>query len=688
MDKETILIVEDEKIIALDILRRLERFGYEVVGTAVDAEQALAIAEEQRPDLVLMDVVLSGTDKDGIHVAADLRRRLGLAIVFITAYADTETLARAREAEPFGYVLKPFKDRELFTTIDMALYKSGMERKLKRQERLFSAILHSINDAIVATDNDLRVLFMNRVAEDLLGWNEGEAQGKAVSQIAGISDPETGRGLFASPLAGIAEAPLFFRDAALVNRYGNEIAVDGSLSRIREAGSSIEGFILAVRDVTEIRDLARKVDYQASHDILTGLYNREELSLRLQELLKAIRSDDEEHSLVVLDVDRFRAINDTCGSLAGDELLRQIAECVRDLTSRNDTLARMGGDEFAVVLRNCAARDAVQVAKRVQAALSERRFVWNGVAYPISVSVGVVPLTRGSADIRGALAAGDDAVSMAREEGGNRVSVFQPTDARYERRRDEKEWIGRINRAAEEDRFVLYRQPIVPVRPGEGLAEKQEILVRMRMEDGRIALPGEFIAAAERYNLIGLLDRWVVEHSLREIRALTDLGDPIAECVFSINLSGQSLLEAGLDEEITDLCSAWGVAPSRLCFEVTETAAIQNLSHATRFIRSLKEKGFTFSLDDFGSGFSSFGYLQSLPVDFLKIDGSFVQNIDSNPISLTMVESINSMGHVLGLKTIAEYVVDQKVLERLGRIGVDYAQGFAISKPVPLTASP
>jgi diguanylate cyclase (GGDEF)-like protein/PAS domain S-box-containing protein len=683
-EKESILIVEDEKIIALDLMRRLERFGYEVLGTAIDAAQAYEIVEEQRPDLVLMDIMLSGST-NGVTIAAELRRRFGTAIVFITAFADSDTLAGARAAEPYGYILKPFKERELFTTIDIALYKSAMERRLHRQERLFSAILHSINDGIVATDNDLCVQFMNPVAEDLTGWTEPEAQGKPIAQVAGIKDPLTGRGLFGQLIDSGAEFPVFFSESLISDRAGRDVVVDGSLTRIKEEGNSMEGFLLTMRDITEIKNLTAKVDYQASHDMLTGLSNREEFSLKLQEELsaRAAKKEGEPDSLLVIDIDRFKAINDTCGSLAGDELLRQTASYIRDLTSRKDTAARIGGDEYAVILRGCDVQDAVRVAKRLQDALTEHRFFWNGVVYPITLSIGIVPLDFETDDIHGLLSSGDDACSMAREEGGNRINVFHPDDSRYERRRDEKQWIGRITNAAQEGRFVLYRQPIVPVDPQSRLGDKQEILIRMVSEDGGITLPGEFIPAAERYNLITEIDRWVIENSIRGIRQMADSGDPVGGCLFSINLSGQSLLEDGLADFIVNLSTAWRVPPSQLCFEITETAAIQNLSYATRFISSLKAKGFRFSLDDFGSGFSSFGYLQNLPVDYLKIDGAFVRSMVENQVSYTMVESINSMGHVMGLKTIAEFVVDEPTLERVRRVGVDYAQGYAISRPVP-----
>ncbi len=683
MERESILIVEDEKLVALDLLRKLERFGYEVSGSAIDAPSAMEMAAQQRPGLAIVDAALAGPEGAGIELAATLRRTYGCAIVFVSAYADKRTLERARVAEPLGWVMKPLRERELFSTVDMAFYKNAMESRLRRQERLFSAILHSINDAIVATDNDLNVQFMNPVAEALTGWSEADARGRPAASVAEVVDPGSGRRYLDEP-AVADEAPLFFRQAVLADRSGREIAVDGSLSRIRESGNYVEGFILALRDVTQVRELERRVDYQASHDVLTGLYNREELVLRLQAALAAPRPDGTTDALLLMDVDRFRPINDTCGTIAGDELLRHVADCLRSLISREDLAARVGPDEFALILKGCGARDAERVAQRIQAALAERRFVWDGDAYPVSLSIGVVPLEPGSGGARAALEAADDAVSMAKEGGGARIDVFAMGDSRYQRRHGQKEWIQRINRALEEDGFILYVQPIMPLDPARGLPPMAEILLRMRTEDGGVAAPDQFIPAAERYNLMGGVDRWVLSRAMRALGPLIGRGGSDPLTIYSINISGQSLLDPGLDAFIGAACREAGIDPSRICLEVTETAAIQNLSHASRLMKSLKELGFSFALDDFGSGFSSFGYLQSLPVDHIKIDGSFVRGMETDRVSRTMVESIHSMGKIMGLASIAEYAATPGCLAALRSLGVDYAQGNAVSPPRPL----
>jgi diguanylate cyclase (GGDEF)-like protein/PAS domain S-box-containing protein len=683
MNNENILIVEDEKIIALDLQRRLERFGYSVVGMASDGPEAIALARDRSPDIILMDIMLSG-GMDGIEAAKLIRARFGIPVIFLTAYTDEKTLERAKEVEPFGYIVKPFKERELYTTIDIALYKNSIDKKLRKQERLFSAILHSINDGIIATDTDMAVGFMNKVAESITGWTEAAAKGRHAGAIISIQDQRTQRELLGAAPPKVDAKPYFFKEAVIKNAIGQTLLVDGSITRIHEKENESDGYLVTLRDITEIKRMSETINYQASHDSLTGLSNREEFSFTLNEILASLKTSDARHSLLVIDIDRFKAINDTCGTIAGDELLRQIASHVQANISRRDISARIGGDEFAIILRDCEPEDSVNVAKRLKAAVETQRFTWQTSVFPVTLSIGIVTLSQESEDTHTILAAADDACHLSKEEGGNRVNVFQAKDTKYQKRRGDMEWIAKINKAADENRFLLYQQAIVPLIPSLELQPKAEILLRLVNEDGSIARPGDFIPAAERYNLMPLIDHWVIKNSIAAFRTLTDRGSELASRIISINLSGPSLLDESLVDLILYEVHRNGLEPSSFCFEITETAAIQNYAAATRFIRRLKDEGFTFALDDFGSGFSSFSYLKNLPVDYLKIDGSFVQTIDESLVSFTMVESINSIGHVMGIKTIAEFVKSPEIKAKLVEIGVDYAQGYHIAEPVQL----
>jgi len=682
MNNERILIVEDEKIIAIDLQRRLERFGYNVVGMAGEGAEAVTLALELEPDIILMDIMLAG-GIDGVQAAKTIKASKDIPFIFLTAYTDEKTLERAKEVQPYGYILKPFKERELYTTIDIALYKHEMASKLTRQERLFSAILQSINDGIIAVDMDLNVQFMNQVAEDILGVAEADVQGKSLSRYLNLTEPNSKKDIL-SGIVSVGERSTFFNDVALKNAVGQTLTLDGSITRIHERANATDGYLITLRDITELRRLSETLNYQSSHDSLTGLSNREEFGYKLGEILKNVKMIGGSHSLLVLDVDRFKAINDTCGTMAGDELLRQIASHIQTNIQRNDLSARIGADEFAIILMNCQSEDTINVGNRLQGAVMRQRFQWQSAAFPVTLSIGIVPIDRDTGDIHAVLAAADDSCHISKEEGGNKITVFQAQDSKFRRRRGDMEWIGKINRAVEENRFILYYQPIEPLDPSSGAAPKLEILLRLVNEDGSVAGPTDFIPAAERYNLMPQIDRWVLENSMRSYRILKDQGSPLADRIFSVNLSGPSLLDDALIDTILYDLNKYSLSAGDFCIEITETAAIQNLSYATRFINRLKGEGFTFALDDFGAGFSSFGYLRNLPVDYVKIDGSFVQNIDESLVSHTMVDSINSIGHVMGLKTIAEFVKSEAIKDKLVALGVDYGQGYYFSKPKPL----
>jgi diguanylate cyclase (GGDEF)-like protein/PAS domain S-box-containing protein len=683
MNNERILIVEDEKIIALDLQRRLERFGFSVVGMAASGDEAVDLAKDREPDIILMDIRLEG-EMDGIEASKRIRAQFAIPVIFLTAYTDEKTLDRAKEVEPFGYILKPFKERELYTTIDIALYKNRIDKQLRKQERLFSAMLHSINDGIIATDTEMAVSFMNSVAEEITGWSEASAKGRDLDGVISVLDLRTQKELLESWAPGLDEKPFFFSEALVKNAQGRSVLVDGSITRIHEKENASEGYLMTLRDITEMKRMSETINYQASHDSLTGLSNREEFSFKLNEILAALRTTNDRHALVVIDVDRFKAINDTCGSMAGDELLRQIASHVQSNISRKDISARIGGDEFAIILKDCDPEDSVNVAKRLKDAVEARKFTWQTSAFPVTLSIGIVPLSQDSDSIHAVLASADDACHLSKEEGGNRVSVFHAKDSKFLKRRGEMEWISKINRAAEENRFVLYQQAIAPLKDSLDSRPKAEVLIRLVNEDGSISRPGDFIPAAERYNLMPLIDRWVIKNALASYRTLSERGSPLKSSLISINLSGPSFLDEALVDVIMYEVRRNDLQPSSFCFEITETAAIQNYAAATRFIKRLKDEGFTFALDDFGAGFSSFSYLKNLPVDFLKIDGSLVQTIDESLVSYTMVESINSIGHVMGIKTIAEFVKSQEIKKRLEEMGVDYAQGYHIAEPAPL----
>jgi diguanylate cyclase (GGDEF)-like protein len=424
-----------------------------------------------------------------------------------------------------------------------------------------------------------------------------------------------------------------------------------------------------------------RVSFQATHDPLTGLINRREFERRLGEVLRQARMDDSHHALLYMDLDQFKIVNDTCGHIAGDALLQQLRFSLLDRIRLNDSLARLGGDEFGVLLKHCNLDDALNVAESLRTAIQELHFVWEDKSFTVGVSIGAVGLDKHSGGIGSLLSAADSACYMAKERGRNRVQLYRRTDEDLVRQYGDMLWVTRITEALKHDKFELVCQPIVPISGCGSNQHHYEVLLRMREQNGDITPPGAFIPAAERYDMIALLDRWVIDHTfdyLQQWRQAKKLR-------FSINLSGKSLGDKALLEHIEDRLRSGDMDGHEICFEITESSAIISLSSAHGFMESLKALGCYFSLDDFGRGMSSFSYLKTLPVDYLKIDGAFIRDIVVDPVDRAMVNAINEIAHTMQLQTIAEFVESQQVLDELKLLNIDYAQGFYICKPFPIS---
>ena len=431
------------------------------------------------------------------------------------------------------------------------------------------------------------------------------------------------------------------------------------------------------------------IHHLAFHDHLTGLVNRHEFDRRLQESLRSAREGELEHVLLYLDLDQFKVINDTCGHQAGDQLLSQLAVVLREKVRSNDTLARLGGDEFGLLLESCPLDHAQLIAEGIREAIANFRFVWEDKTFSIGVSIGMTPITKDAHSVDEVLSAADVACYTAKDLGRNRVHVYLDDDSELLRRHNEMRWVSRIKQALEDERLLLYRQTMRALDADASLQAHSEFLLRMRGDDGEIILPGAFIPAAERYGIMTLLDRWVVKAVVEHLAGLCrEVGDTKKMGTFFVNLSGASLNDSDFFSYIGELLALNQLPPELLCFEITETAAISNLHLAVDFIRGIRSLGCRFALDDFGSGLSSFSYLKAMPVDYLKIDGGFVRDITNDPMNYAIVQAVNEIGHVAGLRTIAEFVEDESVLSTLQDIGVDLAQGYGISRPVAVASVP
>ena len=558
------------------------------------------------------------------------------------------------------------------------------EDALFREKESAQITLQSIGDGVITTDAKCNVEYVNPVAEELTGWKVDDASGRPIDEIFRGFHEETCEPL-ENPL-GVSirrdRAIKSVRPTLLIRRDGNELYIESTASPIRDGKASVTGGVLVFHDVSESRDLNRRLSYHASHDILTGLVNRAEFENRVERALKSARARETSYALLYLDLDQFKIVNDSCGHSAGDALLGQLGTLLKSKIRWRDTLARLGGDEFGVLLESCSLDEAMNSAETLRMAIGEYKFVWEERNFRLGVSIGVVPITADNEDVAALLTAADSACSAAKEAGRNRIHSFQENDIDLMRRRREMQWAARINNALDENRFELFRQTILPLQTEEEGAH-YEILLRMRDENGGIISPGLFIEAAERYGITPRIDRWVIRSVLRWLVSEADERERLSLC--SINLSGQSLGDEKFLPFVVDQFQMSGIDATKICFEITETAAIASYSQANRFINALKELGCMFALDDFGTGLSSFGYLKHFPVDFLKIDGSFVKEILRDPIDREMVRSINEIGHLTGKRTIAEFAENEEIIAMLKGMGIDYAQGYGVSEPKRVT---
>ncbi len=464
-------------------------------------------------------------------------------------------------------------------------------------------------------------------------------------------------------------------DQWLRSSDGKKYVIKCSVAKMRSRSGEVIGKVIVFRDYTKEQELAMTMAHQAKHDQLTGLFNRREFESQLYISLEKSKREERQDVLCYIDLDQFKVVNDTCGHIAGDELLRQLTHILHANVRESDVLARLGGDEFGLIIKGCSLAKAQEITSVLLNAIRDFRFVWEGKRFDIGASMGLVMISQDIGSIHEVMSAADSACYMAKDKGRNRIFCHSQDDHELLNRQGEMQWVHQIHDAFEKRRFRLFRQKVVSLKDGNS-PDHFEILIRMRDESGEHVLPMAFIPAAERYNIMPEVDRWVIRESLTQISRELD-----ETSIYNLNLSGKSLSDEGFLEFVLDQIKESAVSPERICFEITETAAISNLSSASTFIRVMRKKGCSFALDDFGSGLSSFGYLKSLPVDYLKIDGTFVRDMMEDPVDLAMVACIAQVGQVMEIKTIAEYVETDEILDKLKEIGVDYAQGYAVSKP-------
>jgi diguanylate cyclase (GGDEF)-like protein/PAS domain S-box-containing protein len=547
--------------------------------------------------------------------------------------------------------------------------------------------MQSLGEAILTTDLDGRLVYLNPAGEKLLAVTQSQALGRPLEEIVALVD-QNDRKLLADPIKEAVSGEnlnphnLSRRAVLLGKASGEERAIELAASPLKNHDGELVGAVVLLHDITELRGQHRQMSYQATHDALTGLVNRREFERRLDEAAEVARRGEAGHMLCYLDLDRFKIVNDTSGHLAGDSMLREVAKLLREAVRDSDTVSRLGGDEFGMLLVGCPLDKARQIADDVCRSISNYRFGWHDRVFNVGVSIGLIELGREAGTVEQLLAAADSACYVAKKEGAGRVSVYSARDEALARSSGEIGWLQRLQSALKEERFTLYYQPIVSAFGNDTGGPSMEVLLRMVDESGAEIAPGEFVAAAERYRLMGAIDRWVVKTTLG---ALSRSAFQLArDRSLAINISGQTLSDPLFLEFVVECLDQTGVAPEQVCFEISESAVVGNLEHARRFVGVLHGMGCKFTIDDFGSGVGSFSSLKSLPLDYLKLDGSFIRNLALDTVSQTMVTAMIKLARTLNFKIIAEQVEDSAALDAARRMGVDYVQGFIIARPTRL----
>lgn len=547
--------------------------------------------------------------------------------------------------------------------------------------------LHSISDAVLVTDTKGRLLYFNLPAEKMLDKPLAELQGQRFSELLQLTDKTTDLPIDCALEETLRSGTITTcNEGSMLEIPGNlKIAVEERAAPIFDSNNNLSGGVLSLRDVTLAREYLERRSWEASHDSLTGLINRREFENRISEAIEKANTEDQQYVLCYMDLDRFKVVNDSCGHAAGDDLLQQLTRIMHSHVRESDTLARLGGDEFGLLLEGCDEAMGGTIANALLSAVEEFQFSWKNQVYTVGISIGITTITSECFSTNEVLGEADSACYWAKEQGRHQTCIFKASDMDLAARRSQTGWVGRISSALKEDRFVLYHQTYRSLSSDDGSCLHLEVLLRMISEDGEIILPGRFLPAAERYNLMPEIDRWVINKVFSKFHLLQNTHSDQALMV-NINLSGASINSLDLLYFIKERVAEFNVDPTCLCFEVTETVAVKHMRSAIDFINACKEIGIKFALDDFGTGTSSFGYLKNLPVDYLKIDGGFVQNIEKDAVDRAMTETINRIGHIMGKITIAEFAENQSIVEILDDIGVDFAQGFGICKPIPLFA--
>ncbi|MBI4824887.1 MAG: EAL domain-containing protein [Nitrospirae bacterium] len=680
MTSKKVLVVEDESVVAMHIEDSLKKLGYAVPAVVASGEEAVKKAEEFQPDLILMDIVLKG-EMDGIKASEIIHSRFNIPVIYLTAYADDAILQRAKLTEPLGYILKPFNERELRTAIEIALYKHEMETRLKKMERWLSITLKSIGDGVIATDKDMRVTFMNKVAEEITGWKHEDAMGKELAEIFNIKNgnSEDSHAVESLLLEKVLKEGIILNlmeDRVLITRDRKEVPISDSIAPIREDENNISGIVVAFRDITERKKLESTIKYQEYHDILTGLPNKALLIEHLTSELAAAH-DNKKVALMFFDIDRFKTINETLGHSIGDMLLKEVGVRVRECVRGTDTIARIGGDEFGILLPDINdARDVAVIAGKIVAAF-KKPYMINGRELNVSISLGISIYPDDCKYYEDLMKNADIAMYHAKERGRNNYQFYDPSVNIRTLERITLE--NRMRQAIELGELVVHYQPLVDIAMNRIIGA--EALVRWQHPELGLLLPLQFLPIAEETGFIKLIDIWVLSTVCAQSKEWERSGLPPI-CI-SVNFSAMQFQHTDFAEIISHALGESSLDPGNICVEITENVAMRDIELTIPNLSRLKGLGINFFIDDFGTGYSSLSCLKRFPIHKLKIDKSFVHDIALDTDSKAIISAIIAMAHSLKLKVIAEGVETPDQVEFLRSIGCDEMQGYLFSKALP-----
>ena len=639
--------------------------------------ELVAEGRKQEAHQLLVDVAIPGQDKvleqlDRLH---DLQKAAAQRAVALQAsdYHQALTLI----------VIVVVLIITIAVVVAVVVFSSSRryEKALFESRQKAVVTLRSIGDAVISVDESGRIDYMNMQAEKLTGLHLSEVNGQPLAEYLELYRQEQPVDYAALFKVDNDKGGLQLHELILKAR-GQRHVVELTLSSLHDEAGLVSGNVMALRDISAIRALDEEVKYQAAHDSLTGLYNRHEFERRIQKLLERARIDQSEHAVCYFDLDMFKAVNDTCGHIAGDELLRQLAMVLQGAIRKTDTLARVGGDEFALLLQSCSIKEARAIAEKFLELVMDFRFHWQNHSFQVGASIGVAPIRSDSGTLVDIMQTADFACYSAKDAGRNRVHTAEVDTDMVETRRGHAYWMGQVKEALEHDSFEIYYQDIRPLNADSDQVRRAELLLRMRDEKGEPVSPMAFMPAAERYHIMPQIDRWVITRCL-ELLASAMLPPKGYQWYLNINLSGQSFSDSRFLDFVQTQIRDSGVDPEFVGFEITETAAISNLAGAIRFMNTLRGMGCHFALDDFGSGLSSFGYLKNLPVDAVKIDGLFIRDLTEDFTHRAIVSSITQIAHAMNIRTIAEYVETDEVCRIVSELGVDYGQGYLFGRPQP-----